>query len=97
MILRGSEIETKNGRTPYELGGREILLHHFVTRVTTPDNPFKPHQHAQSELWYIIEGEGIVTLEHTDHPVTGGDFIVIDPWMLHGLQTRTQVTWICLG
>ncbi|MBN1874003.1 MAG: cupin domain-containing protein [Anaerolineae bacterium] len=97
MILKGSEIEVKNGRKPYELGGRKISVQHFVTRVTIPENPFKPHQHEKPELWYIVGGEGMVELEGTEQPVIGGDLIVIDSWVSHGLRTETQVTWICLG
>ncbi|MBN1934285.1 MAG: cupin domain-containing protein [Anaerolineae bacterium] len=97
MILRASEIEVKNGRRPYELGRREIVVKHFVTRVTTPDNPFNPHKHERSELWFLTAGEAIVSLDGVDHSVESGDLIVIDPWIEHGLRTNTEATWICLG
>ena len=42
MIVKGNDIEAKNGRKPYELGGLVVQVKHFVVRVTTPDNPFKP-------------------------------------------------------
>ncbi len=97
MIVRGDEIEVKNGRRPYDLGGRQAMVRHFVTRVTTPDNPFKPHRHEQPEFWYIIEGEACVSLDGADHAVHGGDLVLIDPWIEHGLRTESQATWICLG
>ena len=97
MIIKSNTIPLQNGRRPYELGGREILVHHFVTRETTPENPFEPHKHAVPELWFIIDGEALVTLDGVEHPVEGGDLIVIDPWVEHGLRTESRATWICLG
>lgn len=97
MILKASEIEAPGGRRPYELGGRQITIRHFVTRVTGPDNPFKPHRHERPELWFLIAGEAIVSLDGVDHPVERGDLVVIDPWIEHGLRTDTEATWICLG
>jgi exopolysaccharide biosynthesis protein len=62
MIVKGSQIEVQNGRQPYSLGGVEVQVRHFVVRVTGPDNPFRPHQHEQPELWYITAGEAVVSL-----------------------------------
>ena len=97
MLIKGSEIEERGGRKPYELEGRDVLVKHFVVRVTTPANPFKPHKHEQRELWYVIDGECTVSLDGHDHDVQGGDLIAIDPWVEHGLRTETQARWICLG
>lgn len=97
MILKANAMPAKNGRRPYELGGREVVVHHFVTRETTPENPFVPHKHAQPELWYIIAGEAVVSIDGVEHPVEGGDLIVLDPWVEHGLRTKSRVHWICLG
>ena len=97
MIIKGSGIPRKNGRRPYALDGREIITQHFVTRVTTPENPFAPHKHAKPELWYIIDGEAVVVIDGVDNCVEEGDLIVLDPWVEHGLRTGSEVTWICLG
>lgn len=97
MILKSKTLPIQNGRRPYELEGRGIVVHHFVTRETTPENPFAPHKHAVPELWYIIDGEGLVTIDGGEHPVESGDLIVIDPWVEHGLRTASRVAWICLG
>jgi mannose-6-phosphate isomerase-like protein (cupin superfamily) len=97
MILRGSEIPSVNGRKPYSLDEREITVRHFVIRVTTPDNPFKPHKHEQAELWYVIDGRAQVSLDTQDYAVEAMDLIVIDPWVEHGLRTDEQATWVCLG
>lgn len=97
MIIKGNAIPRQNGRRPYDLEGREIVTRHFVTRVTTPENPFAPHKHAKPELWYVIEGEAQVAIDGVEHPVEGGDLIVLDPWVEHGLRTESRVHWICLG
>ncbi len=97
MILYARNIAEKDGRRPYDLGGREIPAKHFVTRRTTPGNPFGPHTHDNPELWFILEGRAVVNLAGADHPVEKGDLVVIDPRVEHGLRTDAEVLWICLG
>jgi quercetin dioxygenase-like cupin family protein len=97
MLIRGSEIEERNGRRPYSLSGLEVVVKHFVVRTTTPDNPFTPHKHDQPELWYIVDGQALVGLDGEEHTVQGGDLIAIEPWVEHGLRTEGQAIWICLG
>ena len=74
-----------------------MVCRHFVVRVTTPDNPFKPHKHEQREIWFIIDGEALLSLDGTDHRVETGDLIELEPWVEHGLRTTGRVEWICLG
>jgi len=97
MVIKGSELIEENGRRPYPLGDFRITLQHFVVRVTKPDNPFGPHKHEQPELWYVIDGQAIVSLDGREQNAVGKDLIVIQPWVEHGLRTESQVTWICLG
>lgn len=52
-IIKGGSIEMLKGRRAHDLGERDISTKHFVVRITTPENPFKPHKHVQSELWFI--------------------------------------------
>lgn len=96
-IIKGSSIEQIRGRQGYELGGRVINTKHFALRETTPERPFKPHKHVQSELWFIIEGEGKVSLDGVEYDVEENDLIIMDPWMEHGMKTKGKVKWICLG
>jgi quercetin dioxygenase-like cupin family protein len=97
MIVRANDIEVVNGRKPYPLAGLKVEVEHFVVRVTTPKNPFRPHAHEQAELWFIVEGTAEVTLDEEAHAVAAGDLIVIAPWIEHGLQSASRAEWICLG
>lgn len=97
MLIKGSEILEQNGRRAYPLGENQIFVQHFVIRVTNPDNPFGPHQHQQPELWYVIDGQALVSLDGREQLVEASDLIIIEPWIEHGLRTESQVTWICLG
>lgn len=98
MIVRSRDIPVSDtGRKPYPLEGREVMVKHFVTRITHPDNPFGPHKHEQPELWYVIDGQAWVKLGDQEHAAEAGDLVIIDPWVEHGLRTESQATWICLG
>jgi mannose-6-phosphate isomerase-like protein (cupin superfamily) len=97
MIIRGSDIQARDGRKPYPLAGLEVLVKHLVVRVTTPDNPFVPHAHEQPELWYVVDGQALVSLDGEEQAVEGGDLILIQPRTEHGLRTQSCATWICLG
>jgi len=97
MVIKGSEISEQNGRKAYPLAGHQVAIQHFVVWMTTPDSPFRPHRHEQPELWYIIEGQALITLDGHEQAVEGGDLAVVSPWVEHGLQTEGVVSWICLG
>lgn len=97
MIIHGNQIPDADGRRPYPLDVTNVVASHFVERTTLPENPFGPHAHAQPELWYILEGEGLVRLGEAEHAVTAGDLITIPGQIVHGLQTTSRVRWLCLG
>ena len=97
MIVKGQPNAGEPGRTLYELAGFETRVTHFVVRHTTPENPFGPHKHEQTEMWYMISGSAFVTGEGLEQPVEAGDLITIEPWVEHGLRTDARATWICLG
>ncbi len=96
LIVRGKDLIAENGRTAYPLGAQRAFRH-FVSRVTTPENPFVSHFHEDEELWFILEGEATVTLGGEEYAVGEGDLVVLLPRVEHGLSTRSRVRWLCLG
>ena len=52
----------------------------------------QPHFHRRStELYYVLAGEGTVTLDGTAHPVRPGSLIHIPPGVVHSAQGRMRV------
>lgn len=47
---------------------------------------FLPHKHAQAEVYYILEGEGVVSIAGTDHPVRPGSAVFIPGGVAHGAR-----------
>ena len=47
------------------------------------------HRHAPSEIYYIIDGEGIVTLEGVEHPVSAGTAVHIPGDAEHGIRNTS--------
>ena len=98
MVIKGVNDESVQGRVFYPLGeDLDLTVNHFVVRTTTPDNPFEPHEHEESELWFILEGRGELELGEEVHAVGAGDLVRLDPWVRHGLRTASQIRWVCLG
>lgn len=52
----------------------------------------KAHYHKRStELYYVVEGGGTVTLDGVVHEVTRGSLVHIPPGVVHGAQGRMRV------
>lgn len=96
MIIKGRLDPNTAGRTVYPLGGAAVVRH-FVVRETTPGHPFAPHSDPQPELWFVLEGDGTLSLAGEERPVGPGDLIRIDPGVEHGLRAEAGVRWICMG
>jgi len=47
---------------------------------------FRPHKHAHAEIYYILSGEGAVTISGTDHPVGPRTAIFIPGGAEHGAR-----------
>ena len=45
---------------------------------------FRPHTHAQPEVYFILSGEGTVTISGTDHPVRPGTAVFVPGSAEHG-------------
>ena len=52
----------------------------------------REHYHKRStELYYVLEGEGTVTLDGVEHPVRAGSIVHIPPGVIHGAKGRVRV------
>ena len=52
----------------------------------------REHFHKRStELYYVLEGEGVVTLDGVDHSVRQGSIVHIPPGVVHGAKGRVKV------
>ena len=59
----------------------------FIDRVTVPPGTrVGYHQHgANEEMYILLDGHGVMTIEGTEHRVTKGDMILNPPFGSHGL------------
>jgi len=52
----------------------------------------KEHYHKQgTELYYVLDGEGVVRLDGVEHPVRKGSLVHIPPGVIHGAVGRMRV------
>ena len=52
----------------------------------------KPHYHRRGvELYYVLEGEGVVVLDGREHAVRKGSVVHIPPGVVHGAQGKMRV------
>ena len=52
----------------------------------------KLHYHKRStELYYVLDGDGTVTLDGEEHPVKKGSLVHIPPGVVHGAKGRMRV------
>jgi len=52
----------------------------------------KPHFHKiATEIYYVLEGEGTVTLDGVEHPVRKGSIVQIPPGVVHAANGRVRV------
>lgn len=57
--------------------------------VVHPNQALHPHHHAPSEIYFIIQGEGVMTLGNQEHIVRGGDAVFIPGDVRHGIANRS--------
>lgn len=52
----------------------------------------REHYHKRStELYYVLDGTGVVILDGVEHPVNPGTMIHIPPGVVHGAKGRMRV------
>lgn len=49
-----------------------------------------PHQHAEEEFQYVIEGSGTWSLNGVERPLKKGDLMYTKPWDWHGIRNSSE-------
>lgn len=65
---------------------------HLLQVVTIPANTRqRVHSHArQTEVFYILEGEAIITVNDMDYPARPGDAFICSPGDVHNVWNQTD-------
>ncbi len=90
------------GHTPRErsaCGWRDRLISHEDVALSPAAwahavdiDGAKLHYHKRStELYYVLDGGGEVTLDGAAHPVTRGSLVHIPPGVVHGARGKMRV------
>jgi mannose-6-phosphate isomerase-like protein (cupin superfamily) len=88
------------GQTPRErstCGWRDRLISREDTGVAAWAHAVdidgaREHYHKRStELYYVLEGEGLVVLDGVEHAVRKGSLVQIPPGVVHGARGRMRV------
>ena len=59
--------------------------------IVEPGNAVEPHSHsAAEEIWYIIEGNGVVRIDNEERNVGPGDAIYTPPKHTHTIRNNTK-------
>ncbi len=69
-------------------GGPATTTADFTAGVTElePEGWLGHHRHQPSEIYYLLEGEGIVTIEGAEHAVRAGTAVYIPGDNEHGIR-----------
>ena len=88
-------------KTPYEssvfhtyfygetIGTKDTIVGLAVIEANNEIHP--PHQHAEEEYLYIVEGSGEWTLNGVKTPAKKGDVLYVAPWDVHGIFNTGDV------
>ena len=61
-----------------------------------PGDALFPHHHAPAEIYFILQGEGVMTLGETEHIVRAGNAVFIPGDMRHGIANASDTDVIFL-
>jgi mannose-6-phosphate isomerase-like protein (cupin superfamily) len=48
--------------------------------------PLHEHRHPQEEVWNVVDGSIVITIDAVEHPLGPGDAAVVPPDALHGVR-----------
>lgn len=57
-----------------------------------PGNQLKVHRHTQPELYFLLSGTGVVTVDGEEYPVRSGSAVFIPGNSAHGLRNTGRTT-----
>lgn len=97
-----SALVRHEGHTPRErsaCGWRDRLISHEDINLSPAAwahavdiDGAKPHYHKRStELYYVLDGGGVVVLDGVEQEVTKGSLVHIPPGVIHGAIGRMRV------
>ena len=78
-------------------GWRDRLISHEDSNVAAwvhavDIDGAREHYHKRAtELYYVLDGEGVVVLNGEEHPVRKGSLVHIPPGVVHGARGRMRV------
>lgn len=64
--------------------------------IVHPNDALYPHHHSPSEIYFILHGEGVVTLGEQEHVVHAADAVFIPANLRHGIANRSDADVIFL-
>jgi mannose-6-phosphate isomerase-like protein (cupin superfamily) len=64
--------------------------------IVHPNDALNPHHHTASEIYFVMQGEGIMTLGNEEHTVRAGDAIFIPGDVRHGIANRSDTDIVFL-
>jgi len=68
-----------------------VQLQSLAEATLPPGGSTERHYHKLSEeLYFLLEGTGLMEIDGTAHPVTPGDAILIPPGAWHQITTTSQ-------
>ena len=71
------------------IGTKDTIVGVAVIEANNEIHP--PHQHADEEYLYIVEGSGEWTLNGVKTPAKKGDVLYVAPWDMHGIYNTGNV------
>jgi mannose-6-phosphate isomerase-like protein (cupin superfamily) len=78
-------------RRMYELTDLVSQLQIVAHDVLPPGTAIGVHPHpSEEEIYFILDGEGIMTVDGEERVVAAGDMILTQPGSSHGLRNHTS-------
>src|SRR5690554_4910426 len=74
------------------------LRYSLAHAIVKPGNTSRPHRLKTSEVYYIIEGQAIMTIDDEEKKVGPGDTICIPPQAVQYIQNtgKNNLVFICI-